>query len=948
MPRLFISHSSKDNIQALAFQRWLMGKGWGEDDVFIDLHDMQAGEKWRETLVKANVACDALLFLASPEALDSDECMREVRRAEDDRKDVIVAILRDVRLDDPRLKPWMDRQIMDLSADLREERVEVEHQSRRHFVDFNRLALEAIHAKLIDWGHAPDSFAWPPKERPAAQPYPGLDAFDELSAGIFFGREADIMSGIRDLRQMRHRGSPRLMVIQAASGAGKSSFLRAGLWPKLFRTAEFVPFAIVRPAKGVITGPQGLGKGLEDWFGRHRIRRSAGAINAELMAGDALAGAAKLAGFMSEAAKLVTEARSLAAEDARPPARPSMLIAIDQGEELFAAEDAAESERFISMLGHLLAHPPEGLDPYALMTIRADSVDPLLQRVPKLGIDAPHMRPLPPLSLSAYRDVITRPAAVYARRVGRLDIEPALVETLIAKATGADALPLLAFTLQRMFDLYHKEQRLTVADYEAMGGIEGSIDRALAEAQKAAGNAGSQDSLRRLLIPGLATWDPAANAAKRIVAQEAELMSGDRAALAPLTDALVAKRLLTRGAGTLEVAHEALLRRPLIDGWLEAQKDALKLRDDVLREAKEWAGGGRRRRDLVRPRERLKEARRLAARSDFRNAMAPAKAYLTACWRSAMRGRMFVGTLAGAIVGLLGLAATGVLEPNAMKVQARRLADLNMPTLGTMPGVLTAEKERALKASDSFQECWSCPEMVAVPAGEFMMGSPETEQGRSKDEGPQRKVTISAALAIGRFEVTFDEWDGCVAHAGCPAEGVAAANFGRGRQPVINVSWEDAKKYVDWLSKRTGKTYRLLTEAEWEYAARAGKATRFSFGDDDEALGEHAWFSDNSESRTHAVGAKRANAFGLHDMHGNVTEWVEDCYVENYNGAPTDGASWKEGCKDKTSSRVVRGGSWVIDTVDLRSSIRGRDVPVIRNSYFGVRVARVLSPARTL
>ena len=132
-----------------------MGKGWGQDDIFIDLHDMKAGEKWRETLVKANVACDALLFLASPEALDSDECRREVRRAEDDRKDVIVAILRNVRLDDPRLKPWTDRQIMDLSADPREERIEVEHQSRRYFIDFNLLALEAIHAKLIDWGTRP-------------------------------------------------------------------------------------------------------------------------------------------------------------------------------------------------------------------------------------------------------------------------------------------------------------------------------------------------------------------------------------------------------------------------------------------------------------------------------------------------------------------------------------------------------------------------------------------------------------------------------------------------------------------------------------------------------------------------------------------------------------------------------------------------------------------------
>jgi len=625
VPRLFISHSSKDNIAALAFQRWLVTKGWGEDDVFIDLHDMQAGEKWRETLVKANVACDALLFLASPEALDSDECKREVRRAEDDRKDVIVAILRDVTLDDPRLKPWMDRQIMDLSADPLEERVEVEHQARRHFVSFNRLALEAIHAKLIDWGHAPDSFAWPPKERPNAQPYPGLDAFDELSAGIFFGREADIMSGIRDLRQMRHRGSPRLMVIQAASGAGKSSFLRAGLWPKLSRTAEFVPLAIVRPAKGAITGPQGLGKGLEDWFGRHRIRRSAGAINAELMAGDATAGAAKLAGFMSEAAQIVTETRSLAAEDARPPARPSMLIAIDQGEELFAAENAAESERFIAMLGHLLAHPPDGLDPYAVMTIRADSVDPLLQRVPKLGIDAPHMRPLPPLSLSAYRDVITRPAAVYSRRVARLDIEPELVERLVEKSTGKDALPLLAYTLQRLFYSHHKDHKLTVAHYEAMGGIEGSIDLALGAAKAKAGAVGSDDHLLRLMVPGLATWDPAAGGAKRIVADEAELLSGDRAVLAPLANALVEQdvRLLTRGAGTIEVAHEALLRRPLIAGWLDRRKDDLKLRDDILKEAEDWANGGRHAESLVRRGARLEAALTLQADKDFASTLAP-------------------------------------------------------------------------------------------------------------------------------------------------------------------------------------------------------------------------------------------------------------------------------------------------------------------------------------
>jgi hypothetical protein len=170
------------------------------------------------------------------------------------------------------------------------------------------------------------------------------------------------------------------MVIPAACGAGKSSFLRAGLWPKLSRTVGSCRWGSFAQPGASLQGPQGLGMALEDWFGRHRIRRSAGSINAELIAGDASAGAARLAAIMSEAAGIISKARSLAAEDARPPARLSVLITIDQGEELFAAEDASESERFITMLGHLLAHPSEGLDPFAVITIRADSVDPLLQR----------------------------------------------------------------------------------------------------------------------------------------------------------------------------------------------------------------------------------------------------------------------------------------------------------------------------------------------------------------------------------------------------------------------------------------------------------------------------------------------------------------------------------------------------------------------------------------
>jgi formylglycine-generating enzyme required for sulfatase activity len=158
------------------------------------------------------------------------------------------------------------------------------------------------------------------------------------------------------------------------------------------------------------------------------------------------------------------------------------------------------------------------------------------------------------------------------------------------------------------------------------------------------------------------------------------------------------------------------------------------------------------------------------------------------------------------------------------------------------------------------------------------------------------------------------------------------------------VSWDHAKKYVEWLSKRTGKTYRLLTEAEWEYATRAGSTTRYSFGDDEAVLGEHAWFSRNSEGRAHVVGGKKANAFGLHDMHGNVWEWVEDCHVETYDSAPSDGSDRRS---EDCSSRVLRGGSWNYLSEVLRAAFRFWVDPDFRDYFFGFRVARVLSPART-
>jgi formylglycine-generating enzyme required for sulfatase activity len=255
--------------------------------------------------------------------------------------------------------------------------------------------------------------------------------------------------------------------------------------------------------------------------------------------------------------------------------------------------------------------------------------------------------------------------------------------------------------------------------------------------------------------------------------------------------------------------------------------------------------------------------------------------------------------------------------------------------------VLTPEAERALKPIDAFRECAKdCPEMIIVPAGEFIMGSPADEQGRYGDEGPPHQVTITRAFAVSKFSVTFADWDACVAIGGCSAS-ANDASWGRGTRPVINVSWYDARAYVAWLSRMTGQPYRLLSEAEWEYAARAGTETAYSFGDDAVMLGQYAWYIANSDARTHPVGVKRPNAFGLYDMAGNVWEWVQDCYHADYPGAPTDGSAWTGG---DCNRRVARGGSWNDNPHYLRSASRRWLSTDTRFNQVGFRVGRTLTP----
>ena len=234
------------------------------------------------------------------------------------------------------------------------------------------------------------------------------------------------------------------------------------------------------------------------------------------------------------------------------------------------------------------------------------------------------------------------------------------------------------------------------------------------------------------------------------------------------------------------------------------------------------------------------------------------------------------------------------------------------------------------------------PAMVEIPGGEFMMGSPKDEVGRSDHEGPQHRVRI-LGFTLGRFPVTFEEWDACVTAGGCEHR-PDDRGWGRGRRPVINVSWKDAQEYVRWLSKTTGQRYRLPTEAEWEYAARAGGSARFCFGNSDADVQQYAWFCANSEGRTHPVGQKLPNRFGLHDIHGNVWEWVEDVYRTSYKDRDGDGSAWRGGGAVLrillSDQRVVRGGGWSSSSDEVRSASRVGNSPSDRNSGLGFRLAK--------
>jgi len=256
-----------------------------------------------------------------------------------------------------------------------------------------------------------------------------------------------------------------------------------------------------------------------------------------------------------------------------------------------------------------------------------------------------------------------------------------------------------------------------------------------------------------------------------------------------------------------------------------------------------------------------------------------------------------------------------------------------------------------LPPKSTFQDCHEasvdCPVMIVLPAGTFMMGSPESERNREASESPQHAVTVGS-IAVGKYDISFDEWDACASAGGCrTTPHPDDAHWGRETRPVINISWDDAKEYVAWLSQMTGQQYRLLSEAEWEYAARGHNSFQaphyqFPWGNaqpncDMNAPNGAAFGA--CEHKTLPVGSFQHNAFGLYDMAGNVWQWVEDCYQDHYDPSKSDGAPIEQ---NNCLGRVLRGGAWGGDPRELRSAYRGISGHTTRNLHIGFRVARTL------
>jgi formylglycine-generating enzyme required for sulfatase activity len=952
MAVLFVSHSSKDEAAGRALEDWLRRRGFS--DLFVDYSSIAGGAKWAQALRDSAGACRVVICLVTEHWLASDECFGEFKAAWYMGKRIIPLLAPEAgnALSEHRLKNLLvEDQGLNIAACVTAEgRLDLTRDP-----EVERRLESGLRAAgaLARVGLDPEAFAIERKLRP--MPFPGLASFGDADAdaALFYGRSREIAEVLEELRKVRAERDLRPFVILGASGAGKSSLLKAGIIPRLRREAPaWLPLHAFRPgADPLLNFAEALAHSLAD-FGKIEAHGLIRDLLLETWSkaerddkGLTAAGCAALTA--------VLEAQGHKLRDAACRDAATILICVDQAEEMARAEGDS-GEALADYLRVALAAPMSSWQ--LAFTIRTDSFPELQnhRRFQDLKARGYDLRAIPAFRFDS---VIEEPAKRYG-----VTVDHSLVDALMEEAPKADALPLLAFALQRLWRQYAASGALTKDNYDKVGGLRGLIEDAAERALRglmpeddvplpAIAPAKRQlDVAAATFVPALAQINDQGATIRRIAAWNS--FDDEQRQLLIRFDIwrLVVRKGTETEGGTVEVAHEALFREwARLKGWLEPERARLEALRSLQVDAQTWDRNGRDAVFLNHRDKRLAEADALASIANYRLRLGKVELdYLAACEGAERLSRQRtrrVQTLAYAGVVVIILGFFGWTNQSRLVGQWHRWT-VERPYMfkEVLPHVLAAQAEHALKPGQSFKECAKdCPEMIVIPAGTLMMGSPDTEPGRQSNESPQHKVTFPKPFAVSKFDVTYEEWDACAANGDCPRN--SDNTWGRGRRPAILVSWDDAKLYVEWLSRVTGKTYRLLSEAEWEYAARAGTRTAYYWGDEIGTGNAHCGGCGGSQEdalRTVPVGSYKPNQFGLYDMAGNVRQWVEDCVHTSYEGAPADGSAWMK--NGDCGSHVVRGGSWRTDPRILRAANRNSFSTDVRIANLGVRVARSLAP----
>jgi formylglycine-generating enzyme required for sulfatase activity len=766
-------------------------------------------------------------------------------------------------------------------------------------------------------------------------PYRGLAAMEEKDSDYFFGREGETIAVLSALSCT----PKKLPIIIGNSGVGKSSLAQAGVLAALkrqqtaqvdgrnsllFQDSRQWCFLTLKPGAEPL---KALARAfLDTWqfdaANPERLKYQSGWI--DLLRDEQ----ANLSDLLD-----ATESRYKELNLSEPPA---FFLYVDQGEELYARGEKHQSRRFSELVAQALDDPRF----HTMMSMRADffgelQKDNSLFRV-REQID------IVPLGEEQLREIVSRPASELSARFE----SPSLVDIITRKAAedsvdDVGALPLLSYTLDDMWTEMVKRAdgvlRLPAQSFELGGVLVDRADRFLATHSR------DEDALRRILTLHLAKvhedGEPTRRRAHKDEFSEQEWQLVGELANHP--NRLLVTLVRPGGETYAEVAHEALFRRwTKLREWIAGEREFLA-----------WKGGleSARRTWETTPDDVRKDALLMgAALAKAESWLAKRKEDLTSADRTFVQEslaheraakariqrfeRLLYAALVVIILGLLGMLNRPAIEAQMHWWAVERPYMLREIT----PYVKKVDNELALKPGQPFKECAKdCPEMIVVPAGEFTMGSPTDDHAARSNEMPAHKVKIAEPFAVGKYAVTFDDWDVCARVGDCSP---TPRDHGLHQQPVVYISVEEARKYALWFSKMTGKKYRLLSEAEWEYVARAGTETEYYWGD---GVGNnHANCKDCGSNfdgkQTAPVNSFTPNSFGLYNMFGNVLQWTDDCYRESYKEASTDVSA-------SCNYFVIRGGGFDLPHQMLRSAHRSYADPEFRNVDLGFRVARTLA-----